>query len=75
MVRAKAVGTTPGKTINDLPWLKLDVISLQRKGIFSGVTIVQRVNTQGGVMQGSCEEPGSFLGIPYSADYVFLRVD
>lgn len=75
VVRAKAVGTTPGKTINDLPWLKLDVIGPKRKGIFSGVTTVQRINTQGGVTQGPCEEPGSFLSIPYSADYVFLRAD
>ena len=66
VVRAKAVGTTPGKTINDLPWLKLDVISLKRQGVFfsGATTCVQRVNTQGGVTQGSCEEPGSFLGIP-----------
>ena len=72
-VRARAVGTTPGKTLHDLPWLKLDVVSRRGNGTLSGVTIVQRVNTQGGVVQGACDEPGSFHAVPYSADYVFLR--
>jgi hypothetical protein len=74
-VRAKAVGSTPGKTLHDLPWLKLDVVSRRGKGTLSGVTVVQRVNTQGGVAQGPCDEPGSFHAVPYSADYVFLRTD
>ncbi len=73
VVRARAVGSTPAKTLDDLPWLKLDVVSQRGKGVLSGVTMVQRVNTQGGVVQGTCDEPGSFRSIPYSADYVFLR--
>jgi len=34
------------------------------------VTIL-RVNTRGGVANGSCESAGSYLSVPYSADYVF----
>lgn len=74
-VRARAVGSTPGKTLQDLPWLKLDVVSRRGKGVLSSVTIVQRVNTQGGLVQGGCDEPGSVRTVPYSADYVFLRED
>lgn len=74
-VRAKPVASIPARTADDIPWLKLDVVSKSGKGVFSGVTTVQRINTRGGVVQGMCEEPGSFRSVPYSADYVFLRED
>ena len=34
---------------------------------------VSRLVTQGGKRDGACETVGSFLNVPYSADYVFLR--
>lgn len=73
VLRAKVVASIAAKTNDDIPWLKLDVVSNNGTGVFSGVTTVQRVNTQGGVAHGRCEEPGSFRSVPYSADYVFLR--
>ncbi len=72
-VRAKSVSSAPGATEDDIPWLRLDVVDQRGSGVFSGVTNVQRVNTQGGVMHGSCDEAGRFHSVPYSADYVFLR--
>jgi hypothetical protein len=41
--------------------------------VLSGVTTVQRINTSGGKLEGSCDKAGSFKSAPYSADYVFLR--
>ena len=41
-------------------------------GTLSGITTVQRINTQGGVYAGSCEKAGTFTSAPYRADYVFL---
>ena len=58
---------------NDIPWLKLDVVDRRGDGILSNATTVQRINTKGGVAQGSCENAGNYLSVPYSADYVFLR--
>ena len=72
-VVGKAVGNAPGATANDIPWLKLEVISSRGTGILSGVTTVQRINTAGGKLEGECEKPGSYRNAPYSADYVFLR--
>ena len=72
-VVGKAAGNAPGTTQNDIPWLKLEVISSRGTGILSGVTTVQRINTKGGKRDGACETVGSFLNVPYSADYVFLR--
>jgi len=37
------------------------------------VTTVQRINTQGGKLEGACDKVGSFKSVPYAADYVFLR--
>ena len=72
-VTGKAVANVPGATPNDIPWLKLDVVARRGNGVLSGVTTVQRTNTHGGAVGGTCDKAGSFYSAPYSADYVFLR--
>ena len=72
-VVGKAVGSAPGATPNDISWLKLEVISRRGSGILSGVTTVQRINTQGGKFEGPCDKAGATHSAPYSADYLFLR--
>jgi len=72
-VVGKAAGNAPGATANDIPWLKLEVTSKRGSGVLSGVTTVQRINTQGGKLAGACDKAGAFSSAPYSADYVFLR--
>jgi hypothetical protein len=72
-VRAKAAGSAPGASANDIPWLKLEVTERRGNGTLSHVTTVQRINTKGGAAKGPCETAGEFRGVPYSADYVFLR--
>jgi Protein of unknown function (DUF3455) len=72
-VTAKAIGNAPGKTAADIAWLKLSASAHRGRGLLSGVTTVQRVNTQGGVLAGPCEAAGALQGAPYAADYVFLQ--
>jgi Protein of unknown function (DUF3455) len=72
-VVGKAVGNAPGATPADIPWLKLEVVSARGSGVLSGVTIVQRINTMGGKLEGACDKAGTFKSVPYAADYVFLR--
>jgi hypothetical protein len=72
-VVGKASGNAPGATANDIPWLKLDVVSKSGNGVLSNVTAVQRINTHGGAAQGSCDKAGDFHSVAYSADYVFLH--
>ena len=72
-VVGKASGNAPGATPNDIPWLKLSVVSQRGSGVLTGVTTVQRINTQGGKLDGACDKPGATRSAPYSADYVFLR--
>jgi hypothetical protein len=72
-VVGKAVGNAPGATPKHIPWLKLEVTSHRGSGILSGVTTVQRINTQGGKLDGGCDGAGKLQSAPYSADYVFLR--
>jgi Protein of unknown function (DUF3455) len=72
-VVGKSVANAPGATANDVPWLKLDVVSKRGTGVLSVVTTVQRINTHGGAAQGSCDKAGDFRSVPYFADYVFLR--
>ena len=72
-VAAKVAGNAPGTTANDIPWLKLEVTSRRGSGVLADIATVQRINTKGGKRDGACETAGSFLNVPYSADYVFLR--
>ena len=61
---------------NSIPWLLLQTVSTEGSGIFTKVTYIQRINTQGGL---SPTTPGSFIGevakIPYTAEYYFYRSD
>ena len=72
-VTAKAAGNAPGATSDDIPWLKLEVTASRGSGALSNVTTVQRINTRGGKLEGSCEKAGIFKSAPYAADYVFVR--
>jgi hypothetical protein len=49
------------------------VSSHRGAGQLTHATTIQRINTKGGSAEGACEASGSFLSVPYSADYVFLK--
>jgi len=70
-VKGKVITSMPGAKPNDIPWLQLDVVDQRGNGIVSYAATILRVNTRGGVAAGSCESEGSYLSVPYSADYVF----
>ncbi|MDR3421522.1 MAG: DUF3455 domain-containing protein [Xanthobacteraceae bacterium] len=72
-VVGKVSGSAPSATVDDIAWLKLDVVDRRGSGTLTDVTTVQRINTRGGVMHGTCDQSGALKSAPYSADYVFLR--
>ena len=72
-VVGKLAGRAPGESPKDIPLLKLDVISRRGSGLLANVTTIQRLNTKGGVADGSCDAAGTFLSVPYSADYLFYK--
>jgi Protein of unknown function (DUF3455) len=72
-VVGKVLGNAPGATAGDIAWLKLDVTAHRGSGVLTPVTTVQRINTHGGKLEGSCEKAGEFRSAPYSAEYVFLK--
>jgi hypothetical protein len=69
----KVVGDAPGADANDIPWLKLNVVAQRGNGTLTGVTTVQRINTKGGKLNGTCDQAGKLRAAQYAADYVFLR--
>ncbi|MEN3288874.1 MAG: hypothetical protein V7634_3174 [Bradyrhizobium sp.] len=71
----RVVGTAVGATDNDIAWLKLEVTAHKGSGVLSNVTTVQRINTQGGKLEGTCDTAGGHRSVAYSADYLFLRKD
>jgi Protein of unknown function (DUF3455) len=74
MVTGKVAGRAPGATAKDIPLLKLQVASQRGAVQLTGASTIQRINTKGGTAEGACEQDGAFLSVPYSADYVFLRI-
>jgi hypothetical protein len=69
----KVVARAPGATDKDIPLLKLEVTSRRGAGRLAGITTIQRINTVGGVADGPCPKAGTFLSVPYTADYAFYR--
>ena len=69
----KPTASAPSPDGKSIPWLRADVVDRRGTGALSAATTVQRINTQGGVMEGPCDEAGVVQGAPYAADYVFLR--
>ncbi len=72
-VKGKVTASAPGATSKDIPWLKLEVSDRRGKGILSDATTVLRIDTNGGLAEGSCGRAGEHLSVAYAADYVFLR--
>ena len=73
LVTGKVIGDAPGATPQDIPWLKLEVVTRFGTGKLTGATTIQRINTKGGVLQGDCPGVGAFFSAPYATDYVFLK--
>lgn len=67
-VIARAAGAAPG----DIPWLKLEAI-WPAAGPLAGMRFIQRIHTQGGALDGPCQQAGQVHAVAYRADYVFLR--
>lgn len=67
-VVARAAGAAPG----DIPWLKLEAIG-PATGPFAGMRFIQRIRTQGGALDGPCQQAGQLHAVAYRAEYVFLR--
>jgi hypothetical protein len=72
-VTAKAAGRAAGATPQDIPLLKLEVTAQRGTGQLTGVTTIQRLNTKGGNAEGACTAAGTFMTVPYSADYAFFK--
>lgn len=72
-VQGQVAGRAPGATPEDAPWLKLDVTGREGGGPLGEATVIQRVHTHGGALEGGCATPGALRGVAYSADYVFLK--
>ena len=72
-VQGKVEGKAPGAGASDIAWLKLSVAAHFGQGLLNDATIVQRINTHGGALDGACDAAGAFRSVAYSADYVFLK--
>lgn len=73
MVGAK-VEQAPAPAPGAVPWLLLRATSTSGSGLFSAVTFIQRVDTQGGTAPASgCDAShvGAEARASYSADYYF----
>ena len=70
---ATAIPCTPDPTA--VPWLRLTAVTESGPGIFEGVTYIQRVNTVGGIRPTDPGTVGQEVGIPYTTEYYFYKLD
>jgi hypothetical protein len=72
-VTGKVAAQAPGAGPDDIPLLKLEGASWRGMGQLSTITTIQRLNTRGGRVDAACDSAGTFLSVPYTADYAFYR--
>src|SRR5215470_11488967 len=72
-VVGKPIGRANGATAKDIPWLKLEAVEARGAGVLAGVTSIQRINTKGGQLEGTCDQASATFAAPYAADYLFLK--
>ncbi len=72
-ISGKVAGRAAAASPQDIPLLKLDVVARRGAGQLSDVTTILRINTRGGVAEGSCGTSGALLSVPYAADYALYR--
>ena len=73
-VTGKAVATAPSPNTDSIPWLLINILSHDGKGVLSSATTIQRINTKGGKAPASgCDasHAGQEVRVSYSADYLF----
>ncbi|MCP4614957.1 MAG: DUF3455 domain-containing protein [Bradyrhizobium sp.] len=73
LVTGKVAARAAGASAKDIPLLKLSATPQRDRGQLAAATIIQRINTKGGVAEGPCDGAGTLLSVPYSADYAFYR--
>ena len=56
-----------------IQWLLLRAVSTEGRGVFRGVTHIQRVNTVGGKAPAEAGSLNQVRSIPYTAEYFFYR--
>jgi hypothetical protein len=70
-IRAGNAVSAPSPNADSIPLLRLDVMERQGEGVFSEVSYIQRLSTNGGVgPTGGCQT-GARRRVPYTADYYF----
>jgi hypothetical protein len=73
-VTGNAVAKAPSPDADSIPWLLVNVVSHEGKGVLSTATSIQRINTKGGKAPASgCDDShsGQEVRVTYSADYLF----
>ena len=73
---AGVVRATQSAGSSNLPWAALDAHPIGASGMFTGVTSIQRVNTQGGVAPTTACGPGNENAesrVNFRADYYFYK--
>lgn len=72
-ITGRVVAAVSAPRPEDIPWLRLTALSHAGEGTLSRITVVQRVNTKGGVLADACPSVGAVSEVPYTADYEMIR--
>jgi len=76
LVVGARVAAAPAPDPTAIPWLLLRAASNAGVGVFTDVTFIQRLSTEGGVAPATgCDDAhlGAEVLVPYQADYFFYR--
>lgn len=72
IITAKVVARAPAATSADIPELMLTVTGSKGSGPIAAARTILRLKTKGGASHGTCQTPGEFQSVSYSAEYAFF---
>jgi hypothetical protein len=70
-IRGGNAVSAPSPNADSIPLLRVEVMEREGAGVFSPVTHIQRLNTEGGVGPSGVCQTGAQRQVPYTADYYF----
>ena len=71
-IRGAKTGEAPSPNADSILLLRLQVVEWRGEGVFSNVSYIQRLNTEGGVGPTGACQTGARREVPYTADYYFF---
>ncbi|MFT8776581.1 DUF3455 domain-containing protein [Gluconacetobacter dulcium] len=72
-VEGRVLSASTGHSTGNIPESHLAITRNNGRGRLAKATMIERINTNGGMPPSSCSVAGALLAVPYTATYIFRQ--